>query len=383
MKLLGLGRAQLLRVPEVGMRLDADALDALLERCLLEQRPVLACVGVLGTTEYGTVDPIDRIVAARERFVARRLGFAVHVDAAWGGYMATLFREPDGSLRPREAILAGHAQFPQPHVHAAFAALADTDSITVDPHKLGYLPYGAGAFVCRDHRAVALLAEQADYVFHGDAPDDYFARHRRLGQVIPEGSKSGAAAAAVYVTHRVLPLDHLHFGALPRQTIRAAEAFAAAAHRFATDIAPLATATLPFTPDSNLVCVAINPVGNRDVATANAFVQRLADGLRCDPTQPLQTRQFFGSSTTLRPESVGQDELARILDALGLDPASFGVDAGADRVLILRHTLMNPYLLDSENGISYIDRYFDHLAARIRQLHGERAAGAPKPASTL
>ena len=29
---------------------------------------------------------------------------------------------------------------------------------------------------------------------------------------------------------------------------------------------------------------------------------------------------------------------------------------------------MNPYLLDAENGISYIDRYFDFLAARVRGL---------------
>src|SRR3546814_16128876 len=96
---------------------------------------------------------------------------------------------------------------------------------TVDPHKLGYLPYGAGAFICRDHRAVALLAEAADYVFHDTRTDDYHARYRRLGQFVPEGSKSGAAAAAVYVTHQVLPLDHAHFGRLPRQTGLAAEAF--------------------------------------------------------------------------------------------------------------------------------------------------------------
>ena len=29
---------------------------------------------------------------------------------------------------------------------------------------------------------------------------------------------------------------------------------------------------------------------------------------------------------------------------------------------------MNPYLIDVENGISYIDRYFDYLAARVRAL---------------
>jgi glutamate/tyrosine decarboxylase-like PLP-dependent enzyme len=370
MKLLGLGRAQLWQVPETCMRQDADALDALLDRCLRHHQPVLACVGVLGTTEYGTVDPVDRLVAARERSAAAGLGFAVHVDAAWGGYLATLFREPDRRLRPRADILADHVQFPRPNVYQAFAALADTDSITVDPHKLGYIPYGAGAFVCRDHRAVALLAEQADYVFHGDAPDDYFARHRRLGQVIPEGSKSGASAAAVYVTHKVLPLDHLHSGALPRQTIRAAEAFAAAAERFAGELVPFARLTVPFAPDSNLVCLALNPAGNRDIAIANAFVQGLHDELRCDPRQPLQSKQFFGSATTLRPRSVGGSELAGILAGLGLEVDSFGNEPCNDHLMILRHTLMNPYLIDTENGISYIERYFEYLAGRVRALQG-------------
>ena len=89
---------------------------------------------------------------------SRGLGFAVHVDGAWGGYLATLFRNPDGSLRDRDAVGAGFARFPQAEVHAAFAALGDTDSVTVDPHKLGYLPYGAGAFICRDHRAMNFVS---------------------------------------------------------------------------------------------------------------------------------------------------------------------------------------------------------------------------------
>ncbi|MGN6513599.1 MAG: pyridoxal phosphate-dependent decarboxylase family protein [Lysobacteraceae bacterium] len=368
MKLLGLGRAQLKLLPERGMRLDADALEAKLERCLRNRQPVLLAVAVLGTTEYGTIDPVDRVVAARDAFAPRGLGFGVHVDAAWGGYLATLFREPDGRLRPIESVRAEFAQFPQPEVHAAFAALGDTDSVTVDPHKLGYLPYGAGAFICRDHRAMALLAEEADYVFAGDAPADYMARYRRLGQFIPEGSKAGANAAAVYVTHRVLPLDHAHFGELPRQTVRAAEAFAARAARFAGEVADAARACVPFAPDSNLVCLALNPVGNREVARANAFVGRLHDALRCDPQRPLQLKEFFGSVTTLKPDALGTAELERIADGLGLEPASFHAGAGADRLLILRHTLMNPYLIDHENGISYIDRYFDYLAALVRAL---------------
>ncbi|HWT15629.1 MAG TPA: pyridoxal-dependent decarboxylase [Patescibacteria group bacterium] len=366
MKLLGLGRAQLALLPQRDMRVDLDALDAELQRCRDARQPVLMAVGVLGTTEYGTVDAIDGLVAARDRFAATGLGFGVHVDAAWGGYLATMFRNEDGSLRPRAAVNEGFDAFPSPAVHAAVAALDRTDSVTVDPHKLGYLPYGAGAFICRDHRAMALLSEEADYVFHGTTPQDYLTRYRSLGQYIPEGSKSGAMAAAVYVTHKVLPLDHRHFGQLPRQTILNTEAFHARALRFATDVAADAQVSVPFAPDSNLVCLALNPRGNRDLARMNAFVRDLHDELRSDPTHPLQLKEFFGSMTTLRPDVLGLDETTRILQALGIDPASLGAGDDRDRLVILRHTLMNPYLIDRENGISYIDRYFEFLTRRVR-----------------
>ena len=366
LKLLGLGRDQLALLSTENMRLDPAALHDTLERCARERQAVLMCVAVLGGTEYGTIDPIDQVLAAREASRERGLDFAMHVDAAWGGYLATLFRNEDGSLRSRDEVAADYVQFPTSAVHAAFAALGATDSVTVDPHKLGYLPYGSGAFICRDHRAMTLLAERADYVFHGGIPRDYLARYRSLGQFIPEGSKSGAAAAAVYVTHKVLPLDHAHFGILPRATVRAAEIFDAHAQRFALEQADYVQALVPFAPDSNLVCLALNPRGNRSIAVANAFVRELHDMLRCDPRQPLQTKEFFGSVTTLRPDMLGPAQTTHIFTALGLDTST--LDPREDRLMILRHTLMNPYLIDHENGISYIDRYFDFLGRRIRAL---------------
>jgi glutamate/tyrosine decarboxylase-like PLP-dependent enzyme len=368
-KLLGLGRDQLELLPTRGMRLDLDALEARLAQCAREREPVLMAVAVLGSTEYGTIDPVDGVLAARERSRARELDFAVHVDAAWGGYLATLFREEDGTLRPHEAVAAEFKYFPSPALHAAFGALGGTDSVTVDPHKLGYLPFGSGAFVCRDHRAMALLAERADYVFHGDAAPDYMTRYRSLGQYIPEGSKSGAAVAGVYVTHKVLPLDHRHFGRLPRATVRAAEAFYDRALRFAAEQAGRLHVRVPFEPDSNLVCLALNPHGNRAPARANAFMRRLHATLRVDPHQPLQVKEFFGSVTTLRPDLLGGAETCRILAALGLD-----ANEADEPLLILRHTLMNPYLIDHENGISYIDRYFDFLGRCTAALMTEERA---------
>jgi len=376
MKLMGLGRTQLHLVPERGMRTDTDALEEMLARCQRDRQPVLMVVGVMGSTEFGTIDPLHELVDARERWAGDGLGFAVHVDAAWGGYLTTLFRQPDGGLRPLEDMREEFRDFPAPEVHAAVAALGRADSITVDPHKLGYIPYGAGAFLCRDQRAMQLLAEDADYVFSTEQTPDYFQRFRQLGRYIPEGSKPGAAAAAVYVTHKVLPLDHENFGALPRESIIATEAFRTAATRFSARMAGRLVCKLPFEPDSNLICLALNPAGNTDVATMNRFVRDLHRSLSYDPRQPVQSREFFGSMTTLRPEVMGADETMRALEALGLDPAT--LDAGGeddDRLVILRHTLMNPFLLDTGNGISYLEMYFDYLERQAMALI-EKAAAA-------
>lgn len=368
LKLIGLGADRFVPLPQRDMRIDVDALEQSLRRLQAARQPILMAVAVLGTTEFGAIDPIDAVVAARNRYGAAGLGFAVHIDAAWGGYLTTLFRESDGSFRPREEVAAEFGRFPSAGVYSAVRALADTDSITIDPHKLGYLPYGAGAFICRDNRAMPLLSVDADYVFNSAAADDYLMRYRQLGRYIPEGSKPGAMAAAVYVTHRVLPLDYAHFGRLAAQTLQAVEAFVDRAERFRLECSRVVHACIPFKPDSNLVCIALNPCGSATIAAMNDFVHRLHDELRIDPGQPLQLREFFGSTTKLRTDILGYDATLQLLQELELPENLAEPSAGAQKLLILRHTIMNPFLLDEENGISYIDRYFDFLTRRVTAL---------------
>ncbi|HPO24352.1 MAG TPA: pyridoxal-dependent decarboxylase, partial [Arenimonas sp.] len=218
-------------------------------------------------------------------------------------------------------------------------------------------------------RGMELLAEEADYVFSVNENDDYFKRYRQLGRYIPEGSKSGAIAAAVYVTHSVMPLDHKHFGKLPRESVLAAEVFRQAIEDFSRRVSHRLTCYVPFEPDTNLVCLALNPVGNRDIATMNHFVRRLHDILRCDPGVPLQRREYFGSITTLRPNTMGPEDSQRIYAALGLE--LIADDRGnmpEESLVILRHTLMNPFLIDSENDVSYIEGYFDFLERNVDAL---------------
>lgn len=383
-KLLGLGSDHLVHVPQQGMRVDAQGLAEQLEACARRRQSVLMAVAVLGSTEFGTIDPVHDMVDLRDRSTRAGNGFWLHVDAAWGGYLATLFRNADGSLRSLDEVAAGFENFPSQQVHAAFGALSRTDSTTIDPHKLGYVPYGAGAFVGRDHRALRLLAEQADYVFHEEDAVGYEAQQRRFGQYIIEGSKPGAAAAAVYVTHQVLPLDHENFGFLQAKTIRAAESFLRAARAFAAAHRSRLQVTVPFEPETNLVCLAMNPAGNRRVAVANAYVRTLHDRIRCDPAQPVQMKEFFGSVTTLRRQVLGADVFDRLLGELGLQREDDDA-AACDHLVVLRHTLMNPYLVDQENGISYIDAYFAFLGrhALAEQRSGPILIQVKTPSPTL
>jgi glutamate/tyrosine decarboxylase-like PLP-dependent enzyme len=377
MKVLGLGTSQLVEV-EVGddMRLSIDHLRECLTREFAADVPVLAVVGVLGTTEFGAIDPIHRIVAVRDEWRQKGRDFGIHVDAAWGGYMASLFRGPDGTLLPRAAMRRSFRVFPSETVHASFQALGDVDSITVDPHKLGYVPYAAGAFVARNRRVVDFLVQKAAYVFDlGLAKEEVpmAQKLRNLGQYILEGSKSGAAAAAVHVTHKVLPLHADGFGRILAPTVRAAETFELRVADLRRRIGNRVHLTQPFTTDTNVVCLAMNPVGNRSLAELNRFGRRVFAAMRVDATRPVQVKEFIGSYTSLTARTLTARHRQRILTALGIDPELLQVlpdrDDASDHVFLLRHTLMNPWLLDEtgadgERG-SLLDRYFEYLEQRI------------------
>ena len=361
-KLIGLGSAQLREVPETGMRINTQALDTLLGTLHAERRPVLAIVGVLGTTEFGTLDPVHQVLDVRDAWQARGLHAPVHVDAAWGGYLASLFREPDGSFASHEAVKESFRYFPSLTVHEAFRALARVDSVTIDPHKLGFVPFGAGAIVFRDQRMMDFISLSADYVFDParDVPG-YREKFRQLGRYILEGSKSGAAAAAVHVSHRVLPPHRGGLGAVIRETIRSTEYFHDHIAKLAGELRGQVTLIVPFEPDSNLLCLAMNPAGNRKLREANAFTRSIFAEMRVNPALPVQAREFFGSYTSLSRRGLGDDAFCKLLERLELE-----TNATESRLFILRHTLMNPWLMDEANGINYIDLYCDFLARTVR-----------------
>jgi glutamate/tyrosine decarboxylase-like PLP-dependent enzyme len=149
-----------------------------------------------GTTGLGSVDPIDEALELRREFE-----FRIHVDAAYGGFFKLLDGED-------ETLGEGAA--------SAFRAIAQTDSVVVDPHKHGLQPYGCGSVIFRD--------PSIGRFYKHDSPFTYFTSgDLHLGEISLECSRAGAAAAALWTTLKCFPLEsETGLGAILRKTRKAA-----------------------------------------------------------------------------------------------------------------------------------------------------------------
>jgi aromatic-L-amino-acid decarboxylase len=118
-------------------RMRVDALEAAIASDHAAGLKPFMVFSTAGTTNTGAVDPIDAVAD-----IAARDGLWHHVDGAYGGCFHMV---PE--LRP---LLHG---------------LPRADSITLDPHKGLFLPYGTGALLVRDGEALrALHSSTAGYL---------------------------------------------------------------------------------------------------------------------------------------------------------------------------------------------------------------------------
>lgn len=123
--LAGLPRRAVRVVPTTdALTMDVDALDRMVAEDKAAGLRPFCVVASAGTTNTGAVDPLREIAE-----VCRRHDLWLHVDGAYGG--AFLLTE-----RGR----------------AAMRGIELADSVTLDPHKGFFLPYGTGALLVRDGR---------------------------------------------------------------------------------------------------------------------------------------------------------------------------------------------------------------------------------------
>jgi aromatic-L-amino-acid decarboxylase len=108
------------------LRMRLDLLEESIERDRAAALEPVMIVGSAGPTNTGAVDDLRGIAA-----IARRHSLWFHVDAAYGGFFVLTERG-----------------------RAAMRGIEEADSITLDPHKALFLPYGTGSLLVRDAGAL-------------------------------------------------------------------------------------------------------------------------------------------------------------------------------------------------------------------------------------
>ena len=157
---------------------------------------------------------MDVLNLQAQKYRPADVDFVVHADAAWGGKVASMLwdqldgPEPTGS-EPTPVLPMST------YVTQQYQNLYRTDTITVDPHKTGYLPYPAGALCYRNMAMRSLIAFEAPYINSDAAAEDALV----LGTYGIEGSKPGAAAAGVYLSHAAIRPTRQGYGKILGRTL--------------------------------------------------------------------------------------------------------------------------------------------------------------------
>jgi aromatic-L-amino-acid/L-tryptophan decarboxylase len=135
---VGLGRTALRALPtDSEFRVQLDALEAAIEEDRRRGIRPMCIVGIFGTTNTGSIDPMRQL-----RGIADREGMWLHADAAYGGGMLLSNEYP---VRDSGLELA--------------------DSITIDPHKWFYAPLDAGALLVKNEtRLTASFGMKPSYL---------------------------------------------------------------------------------------------------------------------------------------------------------------------------------------------------------------------------
>ncbi|MGH2755989.1 MAG: pyridoxal phosphate-dependent decarboxylase family protein [Actinomycetota bacterium] len=116
------GRAVRLVPTDRQLRMDPDALDEMIRNDRDHGLTPFMVIASAGTTNTGTIDPLPSLSE-----IVVEHGLWLHVDAAYGGFFQLTER---GRTR--------------------FDGISRADSITLDPHKGMFLPYGLGCLLVRD-----------------------------------------------------------------------------------------------------------------------------------------------------------------------------------------------------------------------------------------
>lgn len=255
---LGIGRDDLVMVPTDGRnKVRVSEVERACKDLVARNIKPLAVVGIAGSTETGSIDPLNDLAD-----VAAHFGAHFHVDAAWGG----------------PVLMSDN------HKHLV-AGISRADSVTIDAHKQLYVPMGGGILLLKDPTLASSIIHHAQYIIRRGSKD--------LGATTLEGSRPGMAML-VHSALRIL--GRSGFSLLIEQGMQRATAFA----KMVSDDPWF---ELVSAPETNILTYRLVPP---DVQRApfNPETNELLNRLTVELQKVQRERgKNFVSRTTLTPES--------------------------------------------------------------------------------
>ncbi|WP_047681473.1 MULTISPECIES: pyridoxal-dependent decarboxylase [Xenorhabdus] len=342
---------------------------------------ILAMIAVVGTTEVGAIDRIDEVIKLRQECEEHYgASFYIHIDAAYAGYACSSLLDEQGKFMEYDELVKHHHElglipeninWPKLEVYQSFKALKHVDSITVDPHKMGFIQYSAGAICMKDKRILDLISSHAAYVFedndvHNDSPTS---NRGILGASIMEGSKAGATAAALWAAHRLLPLNIHGYG----KVIAAGIVTANRLLDKITNMQPIKVEKYQFetyimpTPDFHMINFSFKEVGNTSLLNHNALNKRIYE-LCSYSTGRAYANDFLTSSTILDYKEYG-DTPRYYAEQCGF---SYSEWQAVHHIYILRAAVMTHCLRNEEHFEEYWEQLKFIFVRKLTQIVDEK-----------
>ncbi|NWF58414.1 MAG: putative pyridoxal-dependent aspartate 1-decarboxylase [Fischerella sp.] len=286
--LMGISTKNLMRVPvDSNNRVNIKALRQAVADCRQQNLHIIAIVGIAGTTDSGSVDPLEEIAE-----IAQENNIHFHVDAAWGGPVI----------------------FSRKHQHK-LAGIEKADSVTIDGHKQLYLPMGIGMVFFRDPHLASSIEKQASYTMRKGSFD--------LGKRALEGSRPGMALF-LHAGLKLIGLNGYEF--LIDEGIRKTQ-------YMADQVAAMPEFELLADPDTNLLLYRYIPEQFREIV-ANKKLSETDNQLINNFNETLQKMQrqigrTFISRTTKTTISLGKEIPVIAMRAVIANPLTTEADIDA------------------------------------------------------
>lgn len=287
--------------------------------------PIAAVISVLSTTEFGTIDPLNNISECIKSIERKKLYIWTHLDAAYGGFLLTLKDDKDILKKQHFKNMIGAKQF---------------NSITIDPHKLGYIPYSSGTFICKN---------QKDYYYQKiDAPYVDFHKKLDIGPQTIEGSRSATGVTATWLTGNTIGFNKNGLGQIIKKTVTNKEKLEKKIIlKFKNKI------YFPQGMHSNILCFAIK-AKDSSLKTINkqtlGFYNELSlkkSKFTVSKTTLDFNRKYFNFKKTLVEKKIICDDSSMVF---------------------IRLCLMNPFFITKEPWTKYSDEFIETIDAYIKNL---------------